>query len=151
PNRLRACENFKENLNDILRAGQAAGVPVILSTVGSNLKDCAPFGSLHSTALSGNQQSEWDGLFQQGTNLESSGDFAGALKKYEQAAAIDPQFAELNFREGRCELGLANDAKALRDFELARDNDTLAFRADSRINKIITDAGHAKANHGVYF
>ena len=50
PNRLRAYENFKQNLNDILRAGQDAGVPVILSTVGSNLKDCAPFASLHASA-----------------------------------------------------------------------------------------------------
>ncbi len=150
-NRLRACDNFKQNLNDILRSGQDAGVPVILSTVGSNLKDCAPFGSLHSAALNGTQQSEWDGLYQQGTNLESAGDFPGALKKYEQAAAIDPQYAELNFRAGSCELALTNDAEALHEFELARDDDTLAFRADGHINQIIADAAWAKASQGVYF
>src|SRR4029077_9601314 len=100
PNRLRACQNFKQNLNDILRAGQDAGVPVILSTVGSNLKDCAPFGSLHSTALNDAQESKWDGLYQEGIMLESSGNFPVALEKYEQAAAIDPQYAELHFRAG---------------------------------------------------
>jgi tetratricopeptide (TPR) repeat protein len=151
PNRLRAYENFKQNLNNILRAGQDAGVPVILSTVGSNLKDCAPFGSLHSAGLNDIQKGEWDSLFQEGTNLESSGDFPDALKKYEQAAAIDPQYAELHFRSGRCQLAVTNFEQALRDFELARDDDTLAFRADSRINRIIEDAAEAKASQGIYF
>ena len=151
PNRLRACKNFEQNLNDILRAGKDAGVPVILSTVGSNLKDCAPFASLHSTALNGVQKSQWDGLYQEGIMLESSGNFPGALKKYEQAAAVDPQYAELHFRAGRCRLALSNYEESLREFELARDNDTLAFRADSRINRIIKDAAEAKTNQGIYF
>jgi tetratricopeptide (TPR) repeat protein len=119
--------------------------------VGSNLKDCAPFGSLHPAAFNGSQLSEWDSLYQEGTNLESSGDFSGALKEYEQAAAIDPQYAELHFRAGSCQLALTNDEQALNEFELARDDDTLAFRADSRINRIIQDAAEANANHGVYF
>jgi len=126
-------------------------VPVILSTVGSNLKDCAPFGSLHSTALNNSQQSEWDSLYREGNMLESSGNFPVALKKYEQAAEIDPQYAELHFRAGRCQLALSNHEQARREFELARDNDTLAFRADSRINRIIEDAAQAKANQSVYF
>jgi len=151
PNRLRVYGNFKRNLNDILRAGQDAGVPVILSTVGSNLKDCAPFGSLHSTGLNVTRQREWDGLYQEATNLESSGDFSDAIKKYAQAAAIDPQYAELHFRAGRCQLALTNFDQALSEFELARDDDTLAFRADSRINHIIQDAAEADANRGVHF
>lgn len=151
PNRLRAYANFKKNLDDILRAGQNAGVPVILSTVGSNFKDCAPFGSLHSAGLNEVQQTEWDGLYREGIALESAGDYPNALKKYEQAAAIDPQYAELHFRAGRCQLALTNSEEALRDFKLARDDDTLAFRADSRINQIIEDAAEAKAGQGVYF
>ena len=151
PNRLRACQNFKQNLNDILRAGQDAGVPVILSTVGSNLKDCAPFGSLHSPGLNDVQQSEWDGLYQEGIILESSGNSPVALQKYEKAAVIDPQYAELHFRAGHCRLALTNYQQAMREFELARDDDTLAFRADSRINRIIKDTAKAKANQGVYF
>jgi tetratricopeptide (TPR) repeat protein len=151
PNRLRAYANFKKNLDDILSAGQDAGVPVILSTVGSNLKDCAPFGSLHLTGLNEIQQTEWGGLYQEGITLESAGDYPDALKKYEQAAAIDPQYAELHFRMGSCNLALTNSAAALHDFEMARDDDTLAFRADSRINQIIKDGAEAKADQGVYF
>ncbi|MGC9942552.1 MAG: tetratricopeptide repeat protein [Verrucomicrobiota bacterium] len=151
PNRLRAYANFKENLEDILRAGHSAGVPIILSTVGSNLKDCAPFGSLHSAALSESKRAEWDEIYQTGNALESSGDYAGALKEYARAAAMDPTFAELHFRAGRCQLALTNDEQALSDFEMARDDDTLAFRADDRLNQIIADAARAGADHGVSF
>ncbi len=151
PNRLRAYGNFQKNLNDILRAGQTAGVPVVLSTVGSNLKDCAPFASLHSAGFTETQQAEWEGIYHEGVALEVTGDCRGALKKYEQAAGMDPQYAELHFRAGRCQLALTNFAAALREFELARDDDTLAFRADTRINQIIRDAALAHANQGVHF
>jgi tetratricopeptide (TPR) repeat protein len=149
PGRLRAYANFKKNLDDILRMGQNAGVPVILSTVGSNLKDCAPFGSLHPADF--NEKTKWDDLYQEGVALEAASDYHGAIKKFEQAAAVDPQYAELHFRAGSCELALTNAEAALRDFKLARDDDTLAFRADSRINQMIKDAAEATANQGVYF
>jgi tetratricopeptide (TPR) repeat protein len=151
PNRLRAYENFKKNLVDILHAGQNAGVPIILSTVGSNLKDCAPFGSLHATALSETQKTEWDGFFQDGIMLEAAGNYQEALKQFAQAAAIDPQYAELPFRMGSCDLALTNASQALGEFELARDDDTLAFRADTRINQIIKNAADEQAGKGIYF
>lgn len=151
PNRLRAYENFRINLEDILRAGGDSGAPIILSTVGSNLKDCAPFASLHSATLSEVQQAEWDRIYQSGIALEAAGDYQGALKQYTAAAVIDPQYAELHFRAGRCQLALTNSAQALREFELARDDDTLAFRADSRINQIIKDSADTDAGKGVTF
>jgi tetratricopeptide (TPR) repeat protein len=151
PARLQDYENFKVNLKGILRAGEDARVPVILCTVGSNLKDCAPFASLHSAALGESAEARWNNLCQKGIALESTGDFAGALKNYARADAIDPQYAELHFRAGRCQLALTNDSQALREFKLARDYDTLAFRADGRINQIIKDAARADAGRGVWF
>ncbi len=151
PGRVRAYENFERNLDDILHAGQAAGVPVLLSTVGSNLKDCGPFASLHKVALSDNEKVEWDGIYQQGIAFEAAENYPGALECYAEAAVIDPQYAELHFRAGRCQLALTNSDRALREFEQARDDDTLAFRADTRINQIIKDAAEAKANQGVHF
>lgn len=151
PNRLRAYENFRINLGDILRAGCDTGAPIILSTVGSNLKDCAPFASLHGTILSETQQAEWDRNYEGGIALESAGDYQGALRQYTAAAVMDPQYAELHFRAGRCQLALTNSAQALREFGLARDDDTLAFRADSRINQIIKDSADAYAAKGVSF
>ncbi len=142
---------FEKICGIILQLGRNAGVPVILSTVGSNLKDCAPFASMHEAGLAENQKAEWDGLYQQGIALESAGDYQGALASYTRAAAIVPLYAELHCRAGRCQLALTNSDQALHEFELARDDDTLAFRADGRINQIIKDSADRSASRGVYF
>jgi len=150
PARLRAYANFKGNLEDILLTAQRAGVPVVLSTVAVNLKDCAPFASIHAPGLSTNKLSDWNEIFEEGITNESAGSYKKALALYRKAAEIDPQFAELQFRMGDCDLALTNYAQALRDFELARDDDALDFRADSRINSIIREAVSRHAGQGVY-
>lgn len=144
--RLRAYENFKGNLEDILRAGIEADVPILLSTVAINLKDCAPFASLHAADLDPSRLSEWDALYQEGMTLEADGSYAAAVEAYANAAAIDPEFAELQFRLGSCHLALSQREAALQAFERARDHDALAIRADTRINRILMDA--TKLNNG---
>ncbi len=148
--RLRAYANFKENLEDILRAAHQTDIPVILSTVAVNLKDCAPFASIHATGLDTNTESAWNQIYQEGVDLETKGSFTEALARYQQAAKIDPQFADLQFRIGKCDLALTNYGQALRDFELARDSDALDFRTDTRINSLISDAASCHAKQGVH-
>jgi len=125
-------------------------VKIILSNVASNLKDCPPFASLHSTNLSRGQKSDWDRLYQEGRALESLGKFSGAVDKYSQAAQLDREYAELQYRLGNCQLALTNLAQARSTFELARDFDALPFRADSRINEIIEQVASEHADQGVY-
>ena len=112
PARLRAYQNFRGNLEDILRAAHKAGVPVILSTVAVNLKDCAPFASQHSAGLDENQKSAWNEIYEQGVKLENAGLYRDALALYQKAAGIDPKFADLQFRMGSCDLALTNDDRA---------------------------------------
>jgi len=150
PARLRAYANFKGNLEDILRSAQRAGVAVVLSTVAVNLKDCAPFASVHAPALSTSQLSAWKQIFEAGITNESAGSYQDALTLYRKAAEIDPQFAELQFRMGDCDLALTNYAQALQDFESARDADALDFRADTRIDAIIQEAASHHAAQGVH-
>ena len=140
PQRLRTYENFKGNLYDILDAGKSAGVPVILSTVAVNLRDCAPFASLHADGLEPAQLAEWERLFGEGAALEAGGSFQAALDAYNKAAAIDSDFAELHFRIGACQLALGDKIAARKSFEQAADHDALPVRADTRINRIIAEA-----------
>jgi len=142
PARSRVYHSFEKNLEDILREGRKAGVPIELSTVASNLKDCSPFASMHSARLDESRKTEFDTALKDGLALESRGGFVAALRSYSNATAIDPQFAEVQFRLGTCHLTMTNyfqGTNARGEFELARDFDTLAFRADSRINQIIID------------
>lgn len=144
-NRLRAYRNFRRNLEDIIREGKGAGVPVVVSTVASNLKDCSPFASLRS---GGNNQSEvWEELFESGKRLEEEGSYRDALETYLAAAQLDPGFAELQFRIGSCQLALGDSESALNALTKARDRDALVVRADSTINEIIaTVTGSVDSN-----
>jgi tetratricopeptide (TPR) repeat protein len=140
PARLRSYANFEGNLEDILQAAHRTGTPVILSTMAVNLKDCAPFASVHAKGLDTNQESLWNKTYEEGIALETAGSYREALAHYEKAANIDSRYADLQFRIGTCDLALTNDDKGLRDFELARDDDALVFRADTRINSAIKEA-----------
>lgn len=150
PVRLRAYANFKGNLEDILRAAHKASVPVILSTMAVNLKDCAPLVSIHAAGLDKNQESEWNKIYNEGVDLETAGSYREALALYKKAAGIDPQYADLQFRMGRCDLALTNHDQARRDFELARDYDALDFRSDTRINSAIKEEASRHAGQGVF-
>ena len=150
PARLRAYANFRKNLEDILRVAQRAGVPVTLSTVAVNLKDCAPFASLHALSLAENEAASWNKAYEEGVRLETAGSYREALALYQKAARIDPYYADLQFRIGTCDLALTNYDQARREFELATDYDALAFRADTTINQTIKAAAARHAGQSVY-
>lgn len=129
--------NFRENLNDIVAAGRRSGAKIVLSTVAVNLKDCAPFASLHRADLSEARVKEWQRLFDAGVKAQTDGDLRGALAEFDRAAQIDESFAELRFRRGQCALAQNEIARARTEFAAARDLDALRFRCDSRLNEII--------------
>lgn len=137
----RACtyRNFRVNLERICRQGAKGGADVILATVGVNLRDCPPLGSLHRRDLTEPQADQWKRLYREGIQFEINGNPAEALSRYEKALEIDDHYAELHFRAARCRLGLGDRDAAELGFSLARDWDSLQFRADSRINQIVRD------------
>ena len=147
----RVYAHFAQNLADILETGRHAGVKMVVSTVAVNLKDCAPFASLHRPDLTEGQKVEWERVYQAGINAEQAGKSPDALAAYRDATRIDDQWAELQFRQGRL-LWLAGEfTNALNDFILARDYDALRFRADSRINDILRHSCTNRLSEGIAF
>jgi tetratricopeptide (TPR) repeat protein len=151
PRMGRVYSHFQANLEDIVRLGEESGARVLLSTLVSNLKDCPPFGSLHRPNLTAAQLADWDKLYQAGIAQESATNPTPALATYEQAAAINGQFAELPFRRGRCLWALGRFAEAKASFEQAQDLDTLRFRSDTRINQIIRGVAGRQTKPGLKF
>lgn len=135
-------KNFQRNLRDILKVGRDAGARIILNTVAVNLKDCPPFASLPSTNVPAADREKCDRLCAQGRSAQASGDWKSAAVDFGEAFAIDPQLAEAQFREGQCLLQMNDARSAAMYFQMARDNDALPFRADSRINGIIHETAH---------
>jgi tetratricopeptide (TPR) repeat protein len=129
-------ENFESNLRDTIAIARSSGARVIVATVATNLKDCAPFASLHREDLGRDALRSWSALVQQGSDLENGRSSTEALKTYLSAAQIDDQYAELEFRIARCLWMLGEYRSAREHFLRARDLDTLRFRADSKINDI---------------
>jgi tetratricopeptide (TPR) repeat protein len=147
--RLRYCYSyFQANIRDIVATAHRSGAKTLICTVPTNIASCAPFGSQHQKGLTQAQTAEWDRLFQAGRTLEKRGDFQAALTEYQKAQAIDDAYADLSFCMGKCMLafGRVHEAKTL--LTRARDLDTLRFRADSTINRIIHQEAKALAGQG---
>jgi tetratricopeptide (TPR) repeat protein len=143
PHLTRVYDSFAANLSDIADFGQRSGATVLLATMPVNLRGFPPLASAHRPDLRPEQLAEWQRLFAAGTQAQAAGDFAAALVNFRTAAEIDDGFAELAFQRARCAMELKQET-AESDFRLARDLDTLRFRADSRLNEIIRHTGKAK-------
>jgi tetratricopeptide (TPR) repeat protein len=128
--------NFETNLRDTIAIARAAGARVIVATVATNVKDCAPFASMHREGLSQDDLGSWNALVQKGSDLENGRAYADAMKAYLSAEQIDDRYAELEFRIARAMWMLGDFGGSKQHFLRARDLDTLRFRADGKINDI---------------
>ena len=137
PHKRSAYHHFQENLRDILKTGLDSGAKVVLSTVAVNLKDCPPFASAADPDVPQGGRDKFEQLCAEGDRAEEQGLWTQAVERYEQAAVLDPHFAELQFHWGACLLQLAHTNSASEHLQLACDNDALPFRSDSGINNII--------------
>jgi tetratricopeptide (TPR) repeat protein len=143
-------KHFRRNLQDIRRLACQSGIKIIFCTVPCNLKDSPPFASLHKPDLTDAEIKIWDEIYQRGVQCEADGNYAEAVKLYFQAAEIDDRYADLQFRLGRCYWEMSEYEKARDKYILARELDTLRFRADSQINEIVRDTAGNKTADGVY-
>jgi len=140
PRRETVYRNFERNLRDIVRIGLDSGAKVLLNTISVNLLDCPPFASMSDSNLPAADRAQFDRLYAEGLSVDKTGAFSAAVARFEAAARIDPQFAELQFRWATCLLRLTNVA-AREHFQLACDVDALPFRADTGVNSAIRTLG----------
>ena len=151
PRREFVYARFRGNLETIIDAGVRSRVPILLCSMASNLKDCAPFGSQHTPMPEASALADWERSCRAGATNVQQGRWDEALKSYQEAARKSPQFAELQFRLGECWLAMTNYESSAPCFTRARDLDTLPFRADSRLNQAVEEAAKRHAAHGVVY
>jgi tetratricopeptide (TPR) repeat protein len=132
-----ACQNFEANLSEIIRKSRKQNVPVLVSTLISNLKDQKPFVSNFSPTLDEHGRHRCETLLAEGRNLLESGENEKALQIFSQALEIDSTFAELQYYLGQALLGRDDSTRAYTYFAKARDLDQLRFRAPGEFNRII--------------
>jgi tetratricopeptide (TPR) repeat protein len=140
---------FERNLDDLVQVGLKSGAQVMLSTVAVNLRDCAPFGSMHRRGLTELGAGEWEELFEQASAFHQEEEWSEAARWYRAASALDDQHAELAYRMGLSELAQEDAIQAREAFQRAVDLDTLPFRADSKLNQLIREAAERYREQGV--
>ncbi len=142
--------HFQSNLKDIVQVGLDSGANIVVSTVGSNLKDNPPFASLHRTDITDIDKKKFNELYQQGIKYENAGNYNQSLEQYLKAAEIDNSFADLHFRLGKCYWNIGEYQNSKQSFIRARELDTLRFRADDQVNEIIRSVAADRVAEGVY-
>lgn len=136
--------HFAANLRDILAVSSRGGARVVVSTVVANLRDCAPFVSVHRPDLSAEQLAAWTKEHAAGVNAWRRDDTATAEAALTRALALDPQFADTSFLLGRLALARGDTAAARRHFITALENDALRFRPVPRVNAVIRSVAAAR-------
>lgn len=144
-------EHFENNLDDICKIANSEKIALILCSMPTNVRDCAPFASVHRPDMTEQQREKWDNLYKQGVEEEKKSSYAQAAEYYLAAEAIDEQFADLQFRLGKCLYAAGQYEKAGERFILACLYDALRFRADSEINRIIKSVADKNKDNDVYF
>ncbi len=137
--------NLEANLQGIVDVAGRAGIRIVLSTVVANLRDSAPFISLHRADLSPQEEKSWKAAFDAGSVARDLGDARSAFLQYGEALRLDTRYAETHFRLGRLAEELGDAALARKRYTDALHWDALRFRPDPRINEIIRDVARGSA------
>ncbi len=127
---------FETNMQLLLQKYQAAGIPVVISTVASNLADQPPFSSAELPAA---QQQQLNAFVQ-----HPAPDAAQVNAITELAASYHS--ADAYYALGRHLLAANQPDQAKAAFILAKDHDLLRFRAPEAINAIIRQLAAKAAN-----
>ena len=131
-------EIYRANLNAILDAAAEKKVPLILSTLTSNLRDLPPFDSAHCDGFPAPEASRID------VTLARAAAGAAPLGALREAAASDTTFAAARFALARALDRAGLPAEARREYTGARDHDVVHFRACSPYNAIVRDVAAAR-------
>ncbi|GAB4188361.1 MAG: hypothetical protein Kow00108_25000 [Calditrichia bacterium] len=130
----QARDNFRLNLEEIVRLFANHKIPVFMGSVVSIEKDLIPFISFSS-------QKEKEQQIKQ--NLSASWEYyklqqyEEALREIKAAEELDSTYALSHYIKAQCLYQLGKFQEAKKEFVLAKDYDGLKFRAPSEWNDII--------------
>ena len=144
PTYVRGLSAFEGNLRDLRTLCMSAGVPLILTSQVSNLRDTPPFISGDPPGATPAERTAFSQLLNTGITLQLEGAFDSALAVFHHALQHDSLRAETWYRIAQCLETLRDFAGARSAYIRARDYDQLRFRTSSDFNLAIrqTADGH---------
>lgn len=132
-----AVENhFRWNLEQMIHACQAGGIPLVLVGPVSNELDCPPFKIEVSGEMSASAAAHFDRQWQRALTADS---LDSGLASARSALAKDPQHAGANFFIGQCLAQMGEYESAQTYLRAAKDMDVCPLRATSTIHQTVLD------------
>ncbi len=131
----RAClANFRQNLGTLKESFRNDGIPLILSTQVSNVRDRAPFVSGGVWKNGSRGAMRVDSLLALATARRRLGAMDEAAEFLEEAIRLDSLRADIRYALARSLDSLGKKNAARLEYHKARDYDELRFRASSDFN-----------------
>lgn len=92
-------KNFREATAGALSDAKKAGVPIVICTMPKNWRECPPSSSYYSDNIykTDSLRARWKNSYEAGCALLDKSDFANAILQFNDALAIDPTPAKLQF------------------------------------------------------
>lgn len=136
---VRVEECYQVNLQNAVNVAGKAGVPILLTTVPSNLRDLSPMQSIPRRDLTDQQKLEQAERWKKASRHLSYQEFEPALSALRAARQLEPANAILAYREAQCLEMLERNDEAAEAYVLACDLDGCRFRAPSSFQSIVRD------------
>ena len=106
-------QHYRISLERMVALARSVGAQVIFVTPASNLKDCSPFKSEHTAGSDADRQRSEEFLAL-ASHIWENMDMV--LQLLDEAVALDPRHAELQYRRGQALLGLGRFDEAERSW-----------------------------------
>lgn len=135
----QARANLLSNLTRIRTICQAAGVPVMFTTVASNIRNQSPMRSIWPTDATARQKDLCSSLIRSAESLTADGNLDEALQQLLEATSTCPGYALAQYRLAECYQSLEQHESARKAFYLARDLDACRFRAPGDFRQVVED------------
>jgi tetratricopeptide (TPR) repeat protein len=129
--------HYEVSLERMLEMAGSHDIPVVLVNMVYNLKGFSPFKSVHRQTLMAEDLGRWNDLYSVGIDHMQAARWNDAHEVLLAAAQIDPRYAELQYRIGRCCEALGDLAAAEEHYVLAKDEDICPLRATEPVNRAI--------------
>ena len=142
---------YRENLERMVATASSAKIPIVLSTVASNLSSHSPVSFLLPENLNTLDMEQGRGFFDHGEQLAVAKLWPEAFEQLKQAEAISNDSSLLHYRLGQCLEALERYPESLKAFELARDLDGCRFRAPGSFRGIVRDVATQTTHSSVFF
>ena len=137
--REQVIAHYRFNLNRMLEMARSAGTEVFLVTPASNLKDCSPFKSEFSEALTDDQTQQFKVLVETGLEAAKSGQTEEALSAFDKAESIDGRYADVHYRRGLVLMKLQRWPEAAAAFRRALQEDVCPLRILPSMRRTIAE------------